>query len=221
MRATGYCLGLLAALQACREPQPRAPVIANTAPNPGLTQEPSERSQEERRTADAEAARRADEEARAKAVEQSKLTDAAQRREKLRVDCAASRAWRSSAPKASAEAAAKQAQERAARQKLADYMKKNCKRSSRGVETTGNGVEWDEDGYLRQTSGMAVEVVFECPANGPPGARGTVSVGTRSSGRGGDPSRIARLPGGKGPLWEERNEECKEADAEADATAPK
>ena len=154
------------------------------------------------------------------AEEQAKKDQEERARLALRESCAADREARMARRKRdeeeSREREAKNQRERAT---LEAYRKKRCTLHTRSVSVQGDGVEWDPDGYLRRTRGLGTEEYLECPADGPPGARGRVSLGVASGGSPGDPARIARISTSTRVFPRERDNICREADEEADAAA--
>lgn len=147
-------------------------------------------------------------------VEARSASEAEERRAQLRASCAQDRSQRLEARKLEDERRARSEKEREQRIALAEYRTKHCKRSVVGTPIDGDSIEVDEDGYLHRTRGVAAEVIFTCPADGPPGARGVVSAGIvrpRSD-------AVARLASTSQPA-RTRDDECHDADAEA-ASAP-
>lgn len=132
--------------------------------------------------------------------------------EALRASCAQDRADRLKQRARAQERLAKEDRARAEGLRLAAYRKKHCLLHEGGTPIQGDTVTWDEEGYLRQTEGMGLEVFWTCPENGPVGARGRVSAGILVGGRG-DTSRIARLQAP--PPIVTRDDECRAADEEA------
>lgn len=139
------------------------------------------------------------------------------RRQELRASCAADREERFTRRK---QEALRDARRREQEARLTAYRKKHCTMHSQATSIIVDGVEWDEEGYLRQRRAVAVESYYECPKNGPPGARGRVAASVTTAGSPGAPERVARLsdeilrsrvfPG-------ERDNLCRAADEEAQA----
>ncbi len=146
--------------------------------------------------------------ANAQAASQKAIDDA----EAFRVGCAADRPMRDRARRDAEERRVKDEQKRVKSEERAAYLKKNCKRRDRAIVAPTNDICENDDGTLRRCEGIyGVEVVFECPASGPPGLRGTVVGGSVLSGQ--SPSRVARVP--ERARTPSRDELCAASDAAA------
>lgn len=120
---------------------------------------------------------------------------------RLRKDCDATRFLRAERRKAADATRAADAR-RAEQQKVVEYRKKNCKKSEQAVRGYTGQLCMDTDGYVVACQGaVGIQVVYDCPPNGPVGARGRVVAGQVLSGdsvdASGNPERriITRKPG--------------------------
>lgn len=135
--------------------------------------------------------------------------------ERLRVSCLADGPARERARKDAEARTAKDEAKRKKDEERAAYLKKSCKRRERALVAPTDEICENDDGTLRRCEGVyGVEVVFDCPSNGPVGLRGTIVGGQRVSGQEG---RIARATGTRRPT---RDEICASADAAAITSSP-
>lgn len=148
--------------------------------------------------------------------EEQLIAEAAAEAELLRASCAADREQRMKRREREEAERKKLEEQRVKAEALAELLKRNCKRREQALTAPTNEICENEDGTLRRCTGIfGVEIIWECPANGPPGARGIVKGG---GGPTGNPNRVARAATRRGPT---RDEQCADADREAAAPPTK
>ena len=154
---------------------------------------------------------------RAERVEQKRreAEKAASDAETLRAGCLADRPARERARKDAQVQAAKDEAKRKKAEERAAYFKKSCKPRSRALSGPTDEICENDDGTLRRCVGVyGVEYVFDCPANGPVGLRGTIVAGQTVEGQQG------RIAWASGPRRPTRDEICAAPDAAAITSSP-